>query len=183
MPVSADKAGTLQAALIPPPETLQVHVHGPAPETALGVPALHKLVVGAEASATAPFAEPHTPTTVPATIAVVCVVPSGNLKPPEVLSIVPATVTFPPTEAPPVTPSAPFTQRLKRFSNPPVFIWSPTLVFIGGGTLLPGGAAVGAVHAEAYEMPIEMMTARMKIFRGWRMEDMNYLIEFQIEAV
>ena len=45
-----EKVWTLavQLAVVPPFDPAQLHVHGPLPPTALAVPVLHKLVVGAD---------------------------------------------------------------------------------------------------------------------------------------
>jgi hypothetical protein len=48
-----------QVAVVPPLSPAQVHVHGPLPETALGVPALHRFV-GVVASDW-PLSLPQTP--------------------------------------------------------------------------------------------------------------------------
>ena len=50
----------LQLAGVPPPLPAQVHVHGPVPPTADGVPALQRFVVGAT-DTVVPLAVPHTP--------------------------------------------------------------------------------------------------------------------------
>ncbi len=49
-----------QLAVVPPFDPVQLHVHGPVPLTAVAVPVLQRLVVGAEANVP-PFDEPHTP--------------------------------------------------------------------------------------------------------------------------
>lgn len=57
-------AGALGAVHMPesaPPSTpLQLHVQGPDPETAVGVPVLHKLLAGADKT-DSPLALPHAP--------------------------------------------------------------------------------------------------------------------------
>ena len=51
-----------QLAVEPPPDPAQVQVQGPVPPTVLAVPAVHRLVVGAEAKVP-PLDEPQTPMT------------------------------------------------------------------------------------------------------------------------
>ncbi len=51
-----------QLALVPPLDPVQLHVHGPAPITAVGVPALQRLAVGGEVK-DPPLDEPHAPFT------------------------------------------------------------------------------------------------------------------------
>ena len=49
-----------QGAVEPPPAPVQFQFHGPVPVTELAVPALHRLVVGADVKLP-PLAVPHTP--------------------------------------------------------------------------------------------------------------------------
>ncbi len=58
----ADVARASQDAEFPPPDPVQLQVHGPEPATAEAVPALHKSVVGALAKP-APLAPPQAPFT------------------------------------------------------------------------------------------------------------------------
>ncbi len=51
-----------QLALVPPLDPVQLHVQGPVPLTVVGVPALQRLVVGAEVKVP-PLDEPHAPFT------------------------------------------------------------------------------------------------------------------------
>ncbi len=51
-----------QLAVVPPLDPVQLHVHGPVPLTAVAVPVLQRLVVGAEVNVP-PFEEPQTPFT------------------------------------------------------------------------------------------------------------------------
>jgi hypothetical protein len=54
--------GAAHGAFVPPPEPSQYQVHGPVPDTAVAVPALQRLVVGALDTGV-PLAEPQTPLT------------------------------------------------------------------------------------------------------------------------
>ena len=49
-----------QLAVEPPLDPVQLHAHGPLPLTAVAVPVLQRLVVGAEVNVP-PLDEPHTP--------------------------------------------------------------------------------------------------------------------------
>jgi hypothetical protein len=51
-----------QLALAPPLDPLQFHVHGPEPATDDAVPAVQRLVEGAD-DTVVPFADPHAPLT------------------------------------------------------------------------------------------------------------------------
>ncbi len=51
-----------QLAVVPPLDPVQLHVQGPVPLTAVAVPALQRLVVGAVVKVP-PLDEPHTPFT------------------------------------------------------------------------------------------------------------------------
>ncbi len=51
-----------QFAVVPPFDPVQVQVHGPLPDTAEAVPALHRLPVGADANVW-PFDDPQVPFT------------------------------------------------------------------------------------------------------------------------
>ena len=61
-PPDADPADAEQLALAPPLEPPQLHVHGPEPATDDAVPAVQRLVEGAD-DTVVPFADPHAPLT------------------------------------------------------------------------------------------------------------------------
>jgi hypothetical protein len=61
-PPDADPADAEQLALAPPLEPPQLQVHGPEPATDDAVPAVQRLVEGAD-DTVVPFADPHVPLT------------------------------------------------------------------------------------------------------------------------
>ena len=61
-PPDEDPADAEQVALVPPLEPPQLHVHGPEPATDEAVPAVQRLVEGADETVV-PFADPHAPLT------------------------------------------------------------------------------------------------------------------------
>jgi hypothetical protein len=60
VPDPEDNNGAEHDAVVPGLATAHDHAHGPEPETAEAVPVLHRLLVGAAATAV-PFAAPHAP--------------------------------------------------------------------------------------------------------------------------